>query len=89
MQTLDLEERSALEDAELAAGSSSVGGPAAASMQLSPSIVRRRKEDTGEPLVERVYSQVPVPFGQRRTSRPARVLPATRRSRRRGAGRLA
>lgn len=34
-------------------------------MQLSQSIVRRRKEDTGEPLVERTYCPVRVPFGQR------------------------
>jgi hypothetical protein len=32
---------------------------------LSQSIVRRRKEDTGEPLVERTYYPVRVPFGQR------------------------
>lgn len=29
-------------------------------MQLSQSIVRRRKEDTGEPLVERTYCPVRV-----------------------------
>jgi hypothetical protein len=31
---------------------------------LASSIVRRRKEDTGEPLVERTYHPVRVPFGQ-------------------------
>jgi hypothetical protein len=28
-------------------------------------MVRRRKEDTGEPLVARTYHAVRVPFGQR------------------------
>jgi len=73
MQALDLEARSALEYAELAAGSSSVGGQATATMQLSQSIVRRRKEDTGEPVVDRTDCQPRVPFGERRTSRPVRV----------------
>jgi hypothetical protein len=34
-------------------------------MKLSRSIVRRRKEHTGEPLVERTCCPVRVPFGQR------------------------
>jgi hypothetical protein len=56
MQALDLEERSALEHAEFGAGSSSVGGQATATMRLSRSIVRRRKEATGEPLPGRMTS---------------------------------
>lgn len=32
---------------------------------LAPSVARRRKEDTGEPLVERVFHPTRVPFGQR------------------------
>jgi SNF2 family DNA or RNA helicase len=32
---------------------------------LSQGIVRRRKEDTGEPLVERTYYPIRAPFGER------------------------